>query len=302
MDTLFDRADRIHHRKLWFFNGYLFRNLDWALRLFLPAVFFVSLGFWAVLGLDSTLEQVYSVSIDPLTGLMLPSFLTGIMQGKSFGEAWAYTRVMYGLGTHWSAFAIYSAYMWFVSWNLAKQGVSGSFNFGFSIGAACLAISFFEMPWMILYGFFQGQSWVYPWVIDWGAGTNIPRQNFIFLVGGLVIPSLGVGYYNASHSADRLCFRVDRNLILLFTLTFLGFWLWVCYPWTVKPFSVETVYGVWSNTRFFPQTTYTVNILGGIKGYAYYVADDLLHLVNITCKVIHTSMFLYALRLRKDTA
>ena len=90
----------------------------------------------------------------------------------------------------------------------------------------------------------------------------------------------------------------DKWTAILFIGTILTMVLWIGYGlwFPVEPLTVDVKgSGLWTNSIYFPQTVYTVeiDITDNINaGDQYFLENDLLHGVNTLCKVLFTA-FLY---------
>ena len=237
----------------------------------------VAAGFWIFAGWDSCASQVEKL-IETL-----PSFLMG---RATWGETVAIYHQYYGCEMHWSAMVIYGLMFAGLSYYYEnKLQITGSKNLVYSIGMTLFSIPFFEWTWMIFYVHFQRQPWVLTWQMP---QVQILLQNIIFLVVGAYV----ILYFYA----DGLRPRLDKVTALLISASVAITLLWVFYPGYVPSLTVETANGVWTNSRHFPQTLYTIDV-GSEPGLAhgewFYVPNDLIHGVNTLAKAIYTFTVFY---------
>ena len=113
-------------------------------------------------------------------------------------------------------------------------------------------------------------------------------SDFSFLLQYVAFLFLGVwGIYAIHHDArGQTKFEKDTIGVLSFYFTIAFFILWIVYP-----FPVETAtYGVWTSNNLFPQTHYA---------YVHptvYIANDMLHAVNVGVKALFAISQLYFLK------
>ena len=77
---------------------------------------------------------------------------------------------------------------------------------------------------------------------------------------------------------------------------------WIYYPFPIQQISVQTATGLWTSSRYFPQTLYTVdmNTTDNINmGVFYYVQNNGIHLVNDVAKIIITATIMFIVSPKK---
>ena len=279
--SVFERIDATH---LAFFGlsplGFM-KNISAWRKYFAVCVIVASLC-WGIFGFDSTWEQLQpfvtyfsSVATNPML----------LAEGIPFAALWAEAQHYYGLGNHFSSPVIYGLAFIFLSIHLEKKGITKSLNFAASTSLTFFSIGIFEWAYNICYAVFQGQPWVI--TFRWKQSSNLSFFSLFILLGVL----MGL-YLHLSNYRFNLGTRTKALMLLA-----LVFWLlWIAYPFpTWGNITVATSTGQWTNSRFFPQTMYAVDLDpkdGLAIGVPYFVEDNIVHLINILAKVFTTSAIL----------
>lgn len=249
------------------------------------------LAAWVIFGFDSTPLQFIHVLYEGV-----PPFLMG---EAGINDLILIYQTYYGKEMHYSAFVIYGLCFWTLSRHYHKNGIFDSRNIAYSVSLTLLSVAVFEYFWIYSYGVCQRQPWVYTW--RWPQ-LKIMMQNLAFLsVGilGLLQMFIDGHLFNKNNQVIGRAWRlnVDKKLLLLIVLSVSTAWLWLYYPWTVKPLKVQMENGeFWVNSRNFPQTLYTIdlNTTDNVNaGVWFYVENDFLHGWNTLVKVLFTVSFLY---------
>jgi hypothetical protein len=203
---------------------------------------------WAVMGWDSTINQL--------------------------------TGEPYGYGTHWTGFVMYPLLYWYVSRYLDHQyRIQKSENQFMSLGITALAVGVFEFIWLWGYANGQGQWWV--WTLQLPQGKVVQR-NFSMVLAGL----LSFLYLWHDRTLDPNFDELTASMTLLALASLI---LWYKWPFPIETFTVYTEYGIFKPTQVFPQTLYTIRVLkDSAAGVAYFVQDDMIHLVNVLAKAFVT--------------
>lgn len=266
------------------FHGFQFNILrnDVKLRkaIFEVAVLFPLL-MWCLCGSDSTAEQIAWVLYN------LPGYILGHHNLQYLFEV--YTSY-YGIGTHWSAAVIYGLMFCGLSYHLRhKLKAKNSLNICLSVGLVGLSIGVFEYCWMFSYYVFQGQTWIL--AFKWPQ-LRIILQNFVLIFMGLTIV-VGFNY-------NEYKFNVSRKTIV-FLLSSIFLWVfWIYYPFETTTFAVQTEYGLFVSSRFFPQTMYTIApTIQSAYGIPYFVANEGVHLINTVTKIMLTYSFFLLFKIEK---
>jgi len=249
------------------------------------------------LGFDSTIGQL----IHPVHAL--PKLLTGQMSL----QAWAgLFHWQYGKEMHWSAFVIYGFMFWGLSHHFERSlNIKGSKNIAYATSLTLFSIAIFEFYWMICYALFQHQPWI---ITPQMPQLRIHLQNFAFLlVGGLGLLYLYVDSHKFDEADDVVGrfykLRTDKSALGLITLTVLSGLLWIYYPGYVERFTVQLESGeFWSNTQFFPQTLYTIDMNPSDTvnaGVWFYHGNDWVHGLNALVKVLVSVTVMYVCLVKK---
>lgn len=251
------------------------------------------LGAWLIFGFDSTPLQFIHVLYEGI-----PSYLMG---EASFNDLIRIYNSYYGKEMHYSAFVIYGLMYYVSSKHFSeKLGICKSKNVAFTCSLCFLAIATFEWFWILNYGYWQNQPWVYTW--RWPQ-MKILLQNLAFSVAGV----LGLLYIWAdSYELDekklttgKRFYKLNVNpfLIGLIGLTVILSIAWIYYPFALQHISVPLANGeVWTNSRHFPQTLYTVDLNPADSlnaGVWFYVQNDLVHGLNTLVKIIWSASICY---------
>lgn len=256
----------------------------------------VFLAMWGIFGFDSNPLQL----IIPLYEV-LPGVITGHNTWADMGTAFNY---YYGKEMHYSAFVIYLLLWFFISKNYEKAGIIKTKNVIYSSAVMLLAISVFEWFWILGFGIFQNQPWVYTWQFP---QLRILLQNLMFFVaGGLTIFYIWIDSYqlNGKEIIGRnFTFNLGSRLLwILIGLSIAVAIFWIYYPGPVTQITVTLDNGqLWHSSRLFPQTLYTVALDPGIinAGSWYYVENNVVHAVNTIVKVLWAATAYMLLKVKK---
>lgn len=299
LENPFDFVDNFSYKLFSRFEINVFRS-DLKLRkTIFRGVIFACL-MWIVIGFDSSAVQL------DMFFLNLPKFL--------FKEiTWNQLKTLfwsnYGKGVHWSAFVIYGLmFVGLSKYYNKKLNVFKSRNIVLSLGFTFLSIGLFEHFWHVSYYVFQEQHWILSWL--WPQFRVLFQTLGLSLLGVFVIILVSLKHKNLYHlfnfrnkeyywqpetNMPYLKLNFDGLSFIFLLITFFSICLWWFYPFPTQQISVpvETVEGVvlWTSSKFFPQTVYTVetNLLDNINaGNQFWIRNDLLHLVNTVCKVFYT--------------
>lgn len=270
----------------------------------------VCLGFWVVMGFDSSPYQMLE-ALFQIPGL--------IMGTKNMGNLLSTYNSFYGKEMHWSAFVIYVLLYWGVSKNWARVGVVKTKNVVYSFAAMFLAIGVFEWFWMIGFATFQNQPWVIKW--QWPQ-LRILLQNTVYTIFG-VFAALYIWVDSHKFADGKVVVeeQPDGKMVYprnwLFDLNSWKLWivvvagvaaalLWIYYPWGVQQISVTLENGVvWHSSRMFPQTLYTVNLdpAGAVNsGVWFYVENNWIHGLNTIVKALFAGITYYCFKVKKVEA
>jgi hypothetical protein len=286
---------------------YKFLGRTWSLNIFqqyekfawsIGGLAVISLLAWIVFGFDSTPMQFLNVFYSNNSASLIPSLLSGKI--PTLDSLWTIYNSTYGKEMHWSAFVIYGFMYWALSKHFLKMGIKGSKNVAYSSSLMFLAIAFFEFYWMGSFAYFQNQPWVVTFMMP---QLRILLQNIGFLTVGV----LGVLYMWADSyvpGSKRRVYKFNWNIlsVALVVLCVVVALVWWFYPWHVDSLNVPLANGeVWTNTRCFPQTLYTIDVnpLDSVNaGVQFWVGNDLIHAWNTMVKVIWTFTIMYVGRLK----
>lgn len=252
-------------------------------RNFIASLTMISAVFWAVLGFDSTWEQVDIVLHDIVSN---PSILLRLSDTQI--QTYISNRIssMYGLGNHWSAPVIYGIFFIAISLHLESVGIFRSYNFFITNSLAFMSIGLFEIPWNIFFAHLQGQWWTID-IFHWKQALNMwSFITFVFVLGSLSILYL---------YADNFKLNLSKSSFVLLFFAISLWALWIYYPLPVSHITVQTTAGPWTNTNLFPQTYYNIDV-NPLDNYAagtpFYVQNDIVHLLNTVTKIAYTTAIL----------
>lgn len=258
------------------FHGFqinLLKN-DEKLRKAILEIFVIPpLLFWALLGSDSTADQLAYFIFN------IPNCLLGKI---SLDELFQIYQSWYGLGTHWSAAVIYGLLLVGISKHLHENlGIRNSENLCMTCGYVGFSIAVFEFFWQFSYAYFQNQWWVVTFQFP---QARILIQNLLFAIVGIIVL---LHYWALDYKLN-----VDKKTILFFLLTAGLILTWWYYPFQTTQLTVETHHKIWISSPQFPQTMYTIEMRQGDSfGELFYVADEGVHLVNNLAKIFMTLFF-----------
>lgn len=254
-------------------------------------------GLWVALGFDSTPLQFIHVLYEGVPGLLFGQ--------KSLADLVTIYNSYYGKEMHYSAFVIYMLLFYALSINWERVGVVKSKNLVYSFAAMFLAIGCFEWFWILSFGYFQNQPWVYTWQMP---QMKILLQNTGFTIAG----SLTAVYMLADSYILQGKMIIGRNftfnlkswkLWLLIALSVAAAFLWIYYPGPAQQISVPLkTGGVWHSSKLFPQTLYTVDVTPGDAvnaGDWFWVENNAIHALNIIVKSLWAGAIYYFFKVKK---
>lgn len=251
----------------------------------------ICLALWILLGFDSTPLQFIHVLYEGIPGLILGQ--------KGWGDMISIYNFNYGKEMHYSAFVIYLLVFYGLSKHWDSLGITKSKNLSYSFGVTFLAIGMFEWFWIISFGVFQSQPWVYTWAMP---QLRILIQNTGFTFIGIIVWLyiwLDSFVLNEQNQIVRRLWRFRVNgmaALLIFTSVALAL-LWIFYPWPVQQISVALKDGtIWHSSRLFPQTLYTIKTdpASSINaGEWFWVEDNAVHTINTLVKAIWALTLFY---------
>lgn len=268
------------------------------MALYLSVAFLI---LWIIMGFDSSPLQLFIPLYDTLPGV-----LAGVKPWSALATSYNY---YYGKEMHASAFVIYLALWFFISRNYEKAGIVKTKNVVYSSAVMFVAISVFEWFWILSFGTFQVQPWVYTWEFP---QLRILIQNLSFLLGGaLAMLYVWIDSYKLEGKVilgrNFTFMWKDWKLWVLLLACAASAVFWIYYPGPVQQISVKLDNGqLWSSSRLFPQTLYTValdpsqNAPGYVNaGVWFYVQNDAVHAVNTIVKLLWAMAVFMAFRVRK---
>lgn len=98
-------------------------------------------------------------------------------------------------------------------------------------------------------------------------------------------------------------FRFNRYAVALIVLAVASALFWIYYPGPVTSLSVTLENGeVWTNSRLFPQTLYTVDLNPSDAvnaGEWFWVEDNFIHAINTYVKAVWSFVFVYVFKVIK---
>jgi len=229
---------------------------------------------WLVMGFDSGVGQI---------NFPLEYAVKQLLEGQpiDFSEMARLYHWAYGKYMHWSVFTIYGLSFWGLSRYLENRGVKGSQNFAYSLSMTLLSIGVFEWFWMGSYYIFQNQ----PWILK----PQYPQLKLLLQNTGLTF--IGILALIQIRLETRFKPRIDVNTLVLLSLACVSCLMWIQYPYPIKYVHVETSTGLWVNSRYFPQTVYTVDVDPTDEinaGDQFFLEDNMIHLFNTVAKVFVT--------------
>ncbi len=251
---------------------------------------------WIIFGFDSTpLQFINTLYVG------VPGFLQGT---KTLQDLVVMYHSFYGKEMHYSALVIYFSLFYFMSRSWEAAGVVKTKNIVFSFAGMFLSIAVFEWFWIYSFGVFQNQPWVYSWQFP---QARILFQNFGFtLIGSLTCLYMLTErwHWNGRIQGERAYYFDARSwkLWLFVGLSVAAALFWIYYPGYIQPISVNIADGtVWSNSRMFPQTLYTVDLVpfdGDNSGMWYYVENNAIHAVNTIVKFLWAATGYYVFKVK----
>lgn len=272
------------------FNPFLKYRLNRKIALGLAI--FLGLIPWILFGFDSCIGQPINVLY------RLPEYFSGaVTWDVLWQEAWVNN---YGKEMHYSAFLLYGVMYWFLSRHLEKNfGIVKSKNVAYSAAVTLLSVALFEFYWMSSYAHFQQQPWVITFKFP---QLRIIIQNIMFLiVGGLGTFYMFLDSYildnNNKTIGRKYYFRFDAIALILILASIFTALLWWNYPWYVEHITVELTDGtLWTNSRNFPQTLYTIDLdpTDSVNaGVWFFVENNPVHALNTIVKTLWSAAICY---------
>jgi len=262
----------------------------------------IFLACWIAFGFDSTPLQFIHAIYEGI-----PAWISGEAV-DFFGIYHSY----YGKEMHYSAFVIYFFLFWALSKSFDKVGVKKTRNLIYSWSIMFLSISAFEWFWILGFSNFQNQSWVSTWQFP---QMKILIQNSLFTVAGLLtaLYLLCDRYFwegkeiilNIHGELSRRFFFDAKSwkLWAVIGITFAAALLWIYYPWDVQLLTVPLENGeIWSSSRIFPQTLYTVDLNPADSinaGEWFWIEDNLIHAINTLVKILFSLSTYMVFRVKK---
>lgn len=260
---------------------------------------------WAALGFDSTPLQFVHAFYEAV-----PAWI----QGVPVDFVGIYNS-FYGKEMHYSAFVIYFLLYYMISKNFEAVGITKSKNVVFSFAVMFGSIAVFEWFWILGFGIFQAQPWVFTWRFP---QMKILIQNLAFsVVGGLTALYMLTERFHWNQiqmpggsvkleRAERQFFFDWKNwkLWCVIGLSLAAALFWIYYPGSVNQITVPLENGeIWQSSRMFPQTLYTVDLNPGDAenaGVWFYVQNDWIHLTNTLVKILFAGSAYMLFRVKKN--
>lgn len=237
---------------------------------------------------DNYLANVALIfAISMLIPWMILGFDSGVGMVEIWQSNWNLNYDAYGKSLHFSAFTIYGILYYGISKHLNHLGIRESKNTFYSASLSVFNIGLFEFWYMGSFAAFQMQRHPLEWLISdfW----EIPVvMNFLFIVvGAIALLCVHTDSFklNSGKVVGRyFSFQPDLMTITLLTLpTLASIFTWIWYPFPVETISIHD----WTSSTLFPQTHYAY------VNSALYVANDLLHLVNVITKALFAFIHYY---------
>ena len=279
MSDVFTWIDKPHKGILGYFCGLFASPQHWRRRI--GELTIASLILWILLGFDSTWQMLNPITFGLLSN---PVYVIKTLINPSSPEFNALIKEMwgqYGIGNHWSAPVIYGTAYIYLSSKLESEGVVGSLNFFTTSAMSLMNIGIFEYVYNYLYSVLQKQPWAFS-LVDGN------KSNMTFFTVYLVLGCYFLLYLLYSDYRITLTTRKKTYLIVAVLL-----WaVWVFYPFPVEALNVNTDQGAWVSSPLFPQTYYVVKVKTldvNAAGTPWYIRNDLIHLINVLCKVFSTT-------------
>lgn len=250
---------------------------------------------WAICGFDSNPLQLWEA--------FYQGFPVFLRTGSTATMISVY-QYFYGKEMHYSAFVIYFLLYYAGSKTWQKAGILKSKNMIFSFAGMFLAIGVFEWFWMASFAYFQHQPWVITWKMP---QLKILLQNTGFTFVGLMATIFMLTerwHWNGRIQGSRAYYFCAKSWLLwMFVLLSIGTALfWIYYPFPIHMFSVQLKDGrVWSNTRLFPQTLYTIKLDPESSlnaGVWFWFPNDAVHAVNTLVKAIWAATVYFVFRVK----
>lgn len=237
---------------------------------------------------DSYIRKVVLVfSVVMIFPWVVLGFDSGLGMLEIWKNNWQINYDAYGKTLHFSAFVIYGLLFYGLSSHFSKLGIRQSKNVFYSAFLVIFNIAIFEWFYMASFAYFQMRRNLLEWFIN----------EFLFLQQYLWMLILGVltllAFYVDSYTVNdkKVIGRLYRffpsiEIAILIEWLLCSILLWIYWP------LAETVtIGVWSSSRFFPQTHY----------WNIYVENNFIHLLNVLTKAMFATTQFYILsRFRKE--
>jgi len=300
-----ERFNKFLEDPFTYYDGLSVNVKGWELNVFRDhAKFRYAIGvytvlctaLWVLMGWDSTVGQIEYPFFAFIGNLY--DALTGSIPWSSVWEAGQYVEhylYQYGKSMHWSAFTFYGALFWFTSRHLEKDlGLTGSRNTVFSLSFMFFNIGVFEWFWMGGFAVFQNQWWVVRWA--WPQLRILIQNTAFTLIGVVAVVLFWAEGYLLDGKGDVVkriySFKKWMPFMLALAVTVYGCYYWINMGtwYDYKPLTVEIEgYGEWSNTPYFVQTLYTVDVdlTDNVNaGVWHFIEDDFVHGVNNVVKLL----------------
>lgn len=255
----------------------------------------IALVAWMIFGFDSTPIQFIHVVSEGFPQLIA---------GESVDLLGIYNSY-YGKEMHYSAFVVYGLLYFFMSRSFEKAGILGTKNMVYSFAVMFFSISVFEWFWIICFGVFQNQPWAFTWAFP---QMKILIQNSGFFLAGILTSIYMFTdrfHYEKGQPTSRRFFFNWKNwkLWAVLSATIATSLIWIYYPWDVQLFTVVLDHGeIWSSSRMFPQTLYTIDLnpLDAVNaGDWFWIENNLIHGWNTLVKFLFSISTYYIFRVKK---
>lgn len=258
------------------------------------AIAIVALVCWVLFGFDSTPVQWIVLFYN------LPNYLSGSLTHVEWTSLYG---AYYGKEMHYSAFVIYGLMYYALSRHFEnKFNIINSKNVAYAASLTLFSIAVFEFYWMGSYAIFQGQPWV---ITPRMPQLRIILQNVAFLSVGLIaILYMWADSYIIDEGkilGRRWRFNWNKTAWLLIGVSIASAVFWWRYGdfLPVESLTVEEV--GWSNSPYFPQTLYTIDIEPDDNvnaGVWFFVENNLIHGVNTLVKALWTFSMFFVMQLK----
>lgn len=221
---------------------------------------------WVLICVIAIIPVWFILGYDSGVGMIEEYFISGSK---------ANVQAIYGRSFHFSSYVIYGCLFLCTSYHLRKVAILQTKNVIYAISFVALNVALFEFTYMALFNHYQLRRNLVSWFVE----------DFGFLSQYLILLLFGV-YGTLLYATEKLKKTFSATSYFLIVIVIACFIYWVGYP---LPVTTATFNG-WTSNPLFPQTHYAY------VNPTVYVANDLLHTVNLVAKSLFALTHLTLIR------